>query len=178
MSAPLIVLSGPPGSGKTTVGALLAERFARSSHVLGDHFFRYIRGGWKDPSTIEAEEQNGIVTDISVRAAAGYATAGYTTILDGIYGPWFLDGVQAAASDLELHYVILRADLDTSLDRAIKGSETPAPEAVVRKMHGHFDQLGQYEPFVIDTTTATPEEVTAEALRRIESETSRLTSNR
>ena len=174
MSAPLIVLSGPPGSGKTTVGAQLAERFARSAHVLGDHFFRYICGDWKDPSTSEANEQNGIVTDISVRAAGGYSAAGYTTVLDGIYGPWFLEQVQAAAGDLELHYLVLRCDLDTALDRAIKRSETPAPEAVVRKMHGHFDQLGQYEAFVIDTTTATPEQVTDETLRRIESGESRL----
>ena len=81
---------------------------------------------------------------------------------------------ESTTQKLELHYVVLRCDLDTALYRAIKRSETPAPEAVVRKMHGHFDQLGQYEAFVIDTTTATPEQATDEALRRIESGESRL----
>lgn len=179
MSAPLIVLSGPPGSGKTTVAALLAQEFARSSHVQGDHFYRYIVGDWKDPSTPESNEQNQIVVDISTRAACGYAQAGYTTVLDGVYGPWFLERVSAVTNDCglvpsDVHYVVLRADLDTSLDRAIGRSDSPAPEQVVRKVHGDFDQLGQFESHVVDTTRSTPAQVTAEVLRRVEAASSLL----
>lgn len=175
-TAPLIVLSGPPGSGKTTVSALLANEFATSAHVLGDHFFRYIVGGWLDPSTLEADAQNQVVTDISTRAAFGYAQAGYTTILDGIYGPWFLDRIQAITGDAPVHYVVLRADLATSIDRAVNRSTTPASEAVVRKMHGHFDQLAQFESHVIDTTTATPAQVTVEVLARVSAGTALLSA--
>lgn len=168
MSAPLIVVSGPPGSGKSTVAALMAQRFARSAHLPGDHFFRYIRGDWKDPSRPEADEQNRLVVQISARAASGYAEAGYTTILDGIYGPWFLDILVEATRGAQLHYTILRADLATCIERTVGNSDTPASEEVVRTMHGHFDQVAQYETYVVDTSAPTPEEVTDEVIRRFE----------
>lgn len=174
MSAPLLIVSGPPGSGKTTVGALVAARFERSAHVPGDHFFRYVVGSWQHPATPEAHEQNGHVVRVSARAAAGYAQAGYTTVLDGIYGPWFLEEIMAHTDDVELHYAVLRADLATLIDRACHRSDTPASEDVVTTMSGHFDELGQYEPFVIDTSTANPEEVTAELMSRFEAGSLRL----
>jgi len=146
----------------------MADRYAKSAHVLGDHFFRYIVGDWKHPATPEAHEQNGHVVDITTRAAAGYAAAGYTTILDGIFGPWFLEEVMTAAGDADLHYVVLRADLSTSIDRAVNRSETPTTEEVVRKMHGEFDQLAQYEPYVVDTSSATPEQVTDTVMKRFD----------
>ena len=113
-------------------------------------------------------EQNGHVVTISATAAAGYARAGYTTMLDGIYGPWFLGEVRDATAGLDLHYVVLRCDVETSVDRACNRAEVPAPEAVVRKMHGDFDQLAQYEPFVVDTTSTTPDEARDEVVRRFE----------
>ena len=177
MSAPLIVISGPPGSGKTTVGALVAQEFARSTHILGDHFYRYIVGDWKDPSKVEAHDQNQLVVDISTRAACSYADAGYTTVLDGVYGPWFLEQMLAVLGDCEMHYVVLRADLDTSLDRAVNRSDNPAPVEVVRKMHGEFDQLAQYEPYVIDTTSTTPAEVCSAVVAGISDGTWRLGSS-
>ena len=176
MTAPLIILSGPPGSGKTTVGALLAQEFARSTHVLGDHFYRYIIGDWKDPTTPESNDQNAIVVDISTQAACSYAHAGYTTILDGVYGPWWHDRMLAITQDCELHYVVLRADLATSLDRAVNRSDEPAPEAVVRTMHAQFDQLAQYERHVVDTTSTSPADVTAQVLAQVEAGAFRLTS--
>ena len=76
--------------------------------------------------------------------------------------------MQEATQTVELHYVILRADLDTAIERAVDRSDTPTSEAVVRTMHAHFDQLAQYERFVVNTSDPTPDQVTDEVLRRFE----------
>ncbi len=45
----LLVVTGPPGAGKSSVTRLLAEGFPRSALVTGDDFSRFVVGGWTAP---------------------------------------------------------------------------------------------------------------------------------
>lgn len=96
-------------------------------------------------------------------------------MLDGIYGPWYIDAVRAAlAPASKLHYVILRAELDTLLDRT-QGPNSTTPKETVTTMWEYFNEVGQYERCVIDTSTTTPETVVAEVLRRVEADACTIT---
>jgi hypothetical protein len=60
-------------------------------HIESDRFFHFIQAGHIEPWKPESHEQNTIVMRIVAQAAAGYADAGYFTIIDGIVLPsWFL----------------------------------------------------------------------------------------
>jgi uridine kinase len=52
--AELIVVTGPPGAGKTTAARGLSGLFERSALVAGDDFFAFIDQGYVAPWTGEA----------------------------------------------------------------------------------------------------------------------------
>ena len=82
--------------------------------------------------------QNAHVLGITARTAAAYARAGWTTVLEGIVGPWFLPVVAEAAADLDVHYAVLRLGLDDCRTRVAGRGGNVAPD-VVAKMHHEFE---------------------------------------
>lgn len=54
----LIVVTGPPGAGKSTVAGILARRFDLSALVAGDAFFAMVDRGYIDPWTGPAHRRS------------------------------------------------------------------------------------------------------------------------
>ena len=152
----VLLLTGSPGSGKTTVAALVATDAARPTvHLTTDEFFRAIRTGFIPPYLPEAHRQNEVVVDAIVAAVAEYARGGYDVVVDGIIGPWFLPPYRKAAAEGEwrMSYVVLRPDLDTTLDRARRRADTELKDIdAITGLYGAFANLDDLENHVIDTT--------------------------
>ncbi|MHB8293715.1 MAG: AAA family ATPase [Acidimicrobiales bacterium] len=114
----LIIVTGPPGAGKTTVARSLSKLFEPSALVVGDDFFAFIDRGHIEPWTAEAHHQDEIVLGAAAAAAGRLATGGYTVVYDGVIGPWFLETFTAATGLTFLHYVILLPAEQMCIDRA------------------------------------------------------------
>lgn len=155
----VIIVTGPPGAGKSTVSRLLADELSPSVHLNADDFYACIRQGWIAPYLPRADRQNQIVIDVVAQAAFGYASGGYQVICDGIVGPWFIDVFRAVAAvrDLPLHYVVLRPDEATTLDRAVgRTAEALTDPEPIRSLHRRFTGLGAFEEHVLDSTRLDP----------------------
>jgi cytidylate kinase len=176
----VLLLTGAPGSGKTTVAALVATDAARPTvHVTTDEFFRAIRTGFVPPYLPGAADQNVVVVDAIVAAVAVWARGGYDVIVDGIIGPWFLPPYRKAAAEGEwtMSYVVLRPDLETTLDRARQRAETELKNVeAITGLHGAFANLGELEPHVIDTTDLDVGRTAAEVRKAVASGTHRLSA--
>ena len=151
---PVLILSGAPGTGKTSVARLLADDADPSAHVEADRFFHFIQGGYVMPWRPEAHEQNRLVMRLAADAAAGYAKAGYFTIIEGIISPaWFFEPVRdrLRATERRVAYAILRAPLRVCVDRA--GEREPGGELienVIATVWPSFEELGELERHVIE----------------------------
>ncbi len=168
---PVLILTGPPGAGKTTSAAILAERSERAVHLEADVFFRFIRAGHVEPWKPESHKQNEVVMRIVAAAAAGYATAGYFTIVDGIVIPgWFFEPLRDALADAghPVALAVLRAPLATCLERLQRREGDPPIDAGANaRLWESFADLGDLETNGIDVDGMTSEKVADEIGRRL-----------
>jgi tRNA uridine 5-carbamoylmethylation protein Kti12 len=158
----VLILTGPPGAGKTTTATVLAERRARAVHVESDRFFDFVRSGYVEPWKPESREQNEVVMRIVAGAAAAYASAGYFTIVDGIVLPrFFFEPLRDALREAghAVAYAVLRAPLDVCIARARARESQPLgdPQVVKQLWHG-FADLATLERHGLDLDAENPEE--------------------
>jgi predicted kinase len=151
---PVIVVSGAPGVGKTTISHLVAAAFERSVHLRDDDFMAAVVSGWVDPNLPAAAAQNEAVGGALAVSAMGFAGDGYTTVVDGYLFPDGVDGLAAActARDLSCHYVVLRADLDTCWARASGRGEGrwPLEYEPFAALHARFAELELDDRYEVD----------------------------
>ena len=145
----MLILTGAPGSGKTTVACLLAQRADRAVHLESDRFFRFIVSGYVEPWKRQSHEQNAVVMRAVGDAAVAYAKAGYETIIDGVVIPgMFFEPLRdaIAASGFAVAYAVLRPPVSVAIERAARRrSDSLSDPAVVEQLWNAFADLGPLE---------------------------------
>jgi adenylate kinase family enzyme len=159
----MLLLSGPPGAGKTTLARRMVEGSATPAvHLHTDDYFGAIRSGFILAWLPEAHAQNQTVTRAIVAAAGIYAEGGYEVIIDGVVGPLFLGAYRDGARRLRqpLDYVILRPDRATAVARVRDRDVAPLAD-YPPGMYEAFTDAGPMERHVVETTGVDVEAVLA-----------------
>lgn len=138
----IVIVSGPPGAGKSTVCEALCERYDRTVHLQTDDVYGWIRMGYAPPWKSGSADQNLVVSRACARAAVPFARSLYGVFIDGLISPVFLpvyvDELREAG--VAIHYVVLLPSLEELMQRA-DGREKQIPGAgreMFERMHAMF----------------------------------------
>lgn len=140
--AELVIVTGPPGAGKSTVAPLVADGFASSVLIQGDWFFGLWRRGAIAPWLPEAAPQTSVAFAAAAATTGTFARADCTVVYDGFIPPLALPGFAAMAGVAAVQYAVLLPPEDTCVARVgSRAGHGFTSEDATRGMYGEFADM-------------------------------------
>jgi hypothetical protein len=164
----LVIVTGPPGAGKSATSAVLADTFDCSVLIPADWFFGLWRGGAIDPWLPEAAGQTAVAGEAAARTAGVFARSADWVVYDGFVLPRHLSGFVSFAAVTAVHYAVLLPPVKTCLARvASRTGHGFSDEAATQTMYSDFADADVPSRHLITGAESAPDSVADEVRTRL-----------
>ena len=146
--APIFIITGAPGAGKSSVAVALMRRFPFGLHIAVDDLREWVVSGIAQPVpvwTAETGRQFRLARGAAAKVARIYAGVGFAVAIDDVISPAEARELfEAALPGYAVHKVLLRPALEVALsrnaERANKPFDTGILDGVIRRLHTSTDE--------------------------------------
>lgn len=137
----IVIVSGPPGAGKSSVCEALCQRYDRTVHLETDDIYAWIRMGFMSPWKSGSMEQNLVVNRAAARAAAAFAGERYGVFVDGVIGGVHLSEYlrELEPAGVAVHFAVLLPPVDVIIRRSNeRQKQLDATAEMFERVHAMF----------------------------------------
>lgn len=167
----VLILTGPPGAGKTAVGRAICERFDRMLLIPVDDVRHWVVAGYRHPwaGDAQAEEQLRMAAAGATALARNAISFRYSAIVDDIVVGGTAETYRTglAGLDADVQFVTLLPSLERALQRDAARGAASIPDRV-RALHEAFTvavTAGAQPGAILDTTEDADAYVTADRVQ-------------
>jgi chloramphenicol 3-O-phosphotransferase len=141
--APIFLLTGTPGSGKSSVARALLQRFEFGLHLPVDDLREFVVSGIAHPVPTWMEEtgrQFKLARMSAASTAKLYASNGFAVVIDDVISSDDVSSIfQAVFAEFDFHKILLQPRLEVALERnrtrTNKNFDPSFLEGAIRDIH-------------------------------------------